>query len=218
MGRTKTSDRASPKNEQEKLDEVIELLTHFRWTLGYFLLLLFGNFGKQYSQRRTPRHAAYVSNYLGGRDAKKAGENRDDGVDPKATSLASILSLIYDHTDGTPGHASTSRDLEYLARPQVSVWCQSVVTLEITREAEKLTKRESGLHLPRGSQEWQTLSSFSMDTFASLVTTDAPVLYALLATVATSTTTGTQAPREAHSDKARDPRLVSQGWIIGALS
>ncbi|KAG8722536.1 hypothetical protein FRC09_006112 [Ceratobasidium sp. 395] len=203
-------------DEQEKLDEVIGLLTQFRWTLGYFLLLLFSDFGNQYSQRRTRRHAAYVSTYLGGRDSKKVNEDENNNANTTNTSLPNILSLIYDHADGTPAHDSTARDLEYLARPQISAWCQSVVTSEITKEAEKLTKREAGLHLPRGSQEWQTLSNFSMSGLFSLITTTAPVLYALLDAVATSKHAG-QALPETRSDKLRDPKLVSLMAILMLL-
>lgn len=219
MGRPRKTDRRSPTDEQDKLDEVFALIRTFEWSLGYFLLLVFSNFATHPPRKdgtrvaRTPSHKGFVNNFL----SKQFPE--------EATSVHNIISLIYDHPDGTPPlsrNASCHPPTAYtpMARPQMLLWAFLVVKDHVLKEAANLVKRNTGLHLPADRLDWETLMQFSLDTLRDCIIATAPLLYSLVVSVATSpnrSTAETGSYGHTHASKAREPQLVSETRNCGIL-
>jgi hypothetical protein len=165
MGRKRKTDRQSPRTEQEKLDEILALLSCFGWTLGYFLLLLFSDFRKAKdctegdAPERTPSHAGFVSAFL-----SRTPKNDLNG-------LQNILSIVYNHP---------------MARHQMLLWAVVVVRAHVIKEAANLANLTTGLHLPVSRQDWENVVQFSLQVLQNCVLATAPVLYSLVLSVATS--------------------------------
>lgn len=205
MGRNRVSNRQSPRTEQEKLDEILTLIHSFRWTLGYFLVLLFGNFEaskaqKESDKRRTESHAAFVKNFL-------SSSSTND-----STSLYNILSLIYEHPDGTPTRNTSASNQAIMARPQMLDWAFSIVQDQVHKEATNLASRTTGIHLPADRQDWDTIMQFSLDTLRECIFITAPLLYSLVLGAATPrnrTTLHIADSDDVGSVKSREPEVVS---------
>lgn len=132
--------RKSPRNEQQKLEEVRVLLSGFDWTLGYFLCLLFGYFEKSTAIKhcRIEQHASFVWNFL------------SCTPDDTKTSVQGIVSAMYNHKFSAPvkHRASASRpappskDPTPMARQQLLEWATQTVLDKIISEVSNGTIQE----------------------------------------------------------------------------
>ena len=204
MGRTRVSNRQSPRTEQEKLDAVLALIHSFHWTLGYFLLLLFSDFEASKAledgttDRRTRSHSGFVKNFL----AKESTN--------QSASLDNILALIYNHPDGTPTRNST--DTTSMARPRMLHWALSIVQDQAIKEATNLANRTNELRLPSGQQDWENIIQFSLEKVRDCIVITAPLLYSLAVTVASSPNRSFALMGDSDDKnliKTREPELVS---------
>ncbi|KAF8596322.1 hypothetical protein BDV93DRAFT_572129 [Ceratobasidium sp. AG-I] len=217
MARERKTDRQSPRTEQEKLDEILALISDFGWTLGYFLLLLFSNFRASEdlnNPERTSSHSRFVSFFLSG-----ASSNTN-------TSLQNILTAIYNHPDSSPtqtraygsNSATPVNDHTPMARHQMLLWSVIIVRAHIVKEATSLARATAGLHLPIARQDWETVMQFSVQTLRNCILLTAPVLYSSIVSVATSpnaslpTAPGLMGGLE--SSRSRDPKIVSVVVIL----
>ncbi|CUA74737.1 Transmembrane protein 245 [Mus musculus] [Rhizoctonia solani] len=182
--------RASPKNDQEKLDSIIAQIRDVGFTLGEFLYRLFGEFTKEELNlhhgatffKRSPSHAAAVSFFLS-----------TQPKDPKH-SVRSIISAIHGHSDSVPTlrratteHAALpNKDPKPMARHQLTLWAIDTVVEVICSEANILAEKTSELRLPASQQNWQAVVDFSLVALQDCIQRRAPVLYRLVSSVATS--------------------------------
>jgi hypothetical protein len=197
--------RKSPRNDQEKLEEILQLLSDFSWTLGFFLLLLFTNFShlKDFKegkiQQRTDRHAAFVSRLL------------SQAPKDSANGIRNIISVIYNHSDSVPiKHRATasrsalpSKDHTPMARHQLLLWACRTVLDQVLSEVTNLIQHPS-LRMPLSRQSWEMVLEFSLANLQSCVQKNAPVLYMLLVSAATPST-----PALTTGSHERNPKLVS---------
>lgn len=188
---------------------MLELISDFGWTLGFFLLLLFSDFShlkvdkEKQIEERTKRHAGFVSNFL-----------KNTPVD-SSHSVQSIVSAMYKHYDSVPlKHRDTdsrptppSKDHISMARHQLLLRARQIVLSQILSEVSGLIKHPS-LRMAASQQSWESVLTFSLTNLEECVRLTAPSLYVLLVGAATPPTGNSGNERTLNG---RNPRLVS--WI-----
>lgn len=217
MGRKRKTDRRSPRTEQEKLDEVLGLLSQFGWTLGYFLLLLFSDFRASKACRedsnlpwRTSSHYGFVSAFL-----SRAPVDEANGIQ-------NILTTIYNHPDSVPTQtraygsnpAAPMANHTPMARYQMLLWAIMTVRVHIVKEVTSLASATAGLHLPVYRQDWESVMQFSVQAIQNCILLTAPVLYSLVLSVATSPNAiipkASDSVDGSDNSRSRDPKIVSR--------
>jgi hypothetical protein len=186
----KSGERASPRNEQQKLEAVLDKITGVGFTLGEFLYRLFGEFTKEELHlskgeafsRRSPSHRHKVSSFLS-----------KEPIDPKH-SVRNIISMIYDHRDAAPTkHRATAEhdalpddDPTPMARHQLKLWAMDTAIDVLGSEAEILATKASELRLPLDKQNWQAVVEFSLVALGNCIRNNAPLIHRVFISLATS--------------------------------
>ncbi|KAG8793903.1 hypothetical protein FRC12_001205 [Ceratobasidium sp. 428] len=221
MGRTRKTQRASPKNDQQKLDTVLALLARYHWSLHDFFVHLFGDFSDDEAckvdgeNKRTKSHAAFVANFM--REASKDGTDR----------LQDVLTMMYNHSDGIPtqtratssGPAAPRKDHVPMARYQMLLWATQAVQNQIARELDTLVDSDSGLRLPADDQNWETVVQLSLPNIGDKIMSLAPTVYELVLCAATSPNADETVAEEMDSsdkpeERSRDPRIITVASIL----
>ncbi|KAJ7685894.1 hypothetical protein B0H17DRAFT_1204590 [Mycena rosella] len=131
--------RRPKKNQWQKADSIVHLITKEFRSLGAFLEVLFHIRDVSASDPRTASHKQQVTAFLDGESN---------------IGMAHIIDLIYRHPQGRPPSSDTESDLYFappdvakprdikLARPALSTWALQLVGPELRRQIGNLTQND----------------------------------------------------------------------------
>ncbi|KAI0054730.1 hypothetical protein BV25DRAFT_1996352 [Artomyces pyxidatus] len=151
-----TEPRRSPRTTEEKLDDVLKVISATGWSLGEFLYHLFQRVEETQSKPRSKRPDPVAA-------AAAAAErvNRRSQVLRKFLSGEGnykpllIITLIYNHKFSRPSseyndddhyfsHTIPSSDIDF-AKPALTTWALELLVQQVRRESNRLVSREAGL-------------------------------------------------------------------------
>ncbi|KAG8711444.1 hypothetical protein FRC08_015873 [Ceratobasidium sp. 394] len=203
--------RKSPRNEQEKLDDILRALSDCEWTLGQFLHHLFNDFSQtkaykvgRITDKRTKKHAGFVSKFL----------SKAPPTQHPEWGVRGVVSSMYYHPDGIPvRHRATANrpalpdaDPTPMARRQLLLLARDIVLRELKSEVATLASSQTGeLRYTVARQDWEEVVNFSLAELQEVAQTKAPTLYHLLSCSATS-----PAYAKAHSDAASTTQTAEE--------
>ncbi|KAM6491642.1 hypothetical protein JOM56_012886, partial [Amanita muscaria] len=178
---------------KQKLEQVLQLLSQFRWTLSTLLLVLFrlekpGTNGEPLPVERSVLHQRMVTAMLDGTTTTHFGE---------------ILEMIYhnaqrtsyrrdDDTRPSKGLFSTTHtaaDIKH-SQPAMVTWAVTLVSALVTNESSAMIDKDTGLHLRAQAKEggrswdyratWDSIDAFSMKKLQETSKVCAPIMWHLM--------------------------------------
>lgn len=180
-------------SDKQKIEEVLQLLSHFRWSLSNFLLVLFrfqkiGANGEPLPVERSALHQRMLTAMLDGTTSTHFGE---------------ILELIYqnaqktnyrrdDDTIPSNGLFSASHSVTEIkhSQPAMVTWAVGLVSALVADESSAMINKDAGLHLraqaKEGGQSWDyratrdAIDAFSMKKLQDTSQVHAPIMWHLI--------------------------------------
>jgi hypothetical protein len=178
-----------PLSDKQKLEEILQLLSNFRWTLSTLLLVLFrsqkrGVNGQPLPVERSVLHQRMLTAMLDGTTSTHFGE---------------ILELVYqnaqqtsyrrdDDTIPSRGLFSTIHSVSEIkhSQPAMVTWAVQLISALVADESSAMVDKDTGLHLraqaKKGSRSWDyratwdAIDAFSMRKLQDTSQAHAPII------------------------------------------
>jgi hypothetical protein len=168
----------APDQREPDMNFVLDNAQKVSGSLGEFLRDVF-SVPPRKEPGRSQKHAQMVSRFLQGRSAVKAEE---------------IVELMYEHHDSAPKAARETAerpasdairpDEKPMARWNIREWAIKTIEGIVHKEADTVSSKAGGLHLPKEEATWEFFHNFSFGNVMSVVQTKAPTLIRVLTAAA----------------------------------